>query len=205
MSIDFAAIKERHRLRQVAVRTGYEPPARGHVFINCPMPNHNDSTPSMLLHLDEGRYHCFGCGASGDVIQWVRDIWGVDARAAVQLLEHASARLPDPPEACGASPHGSPRTLPRGEQPDLGRTSADRVLDALAAAWRYYTLPRLEDKAQLYLRGRGIDAERLGHVAGHTPYRPDQLVSYLQGHGFTGDELIDAGLARRRERRRTPH
>lgn len=32
--------------------------------IQCPMPNHNDSTPSFLIDLDNG-YHCFGCKAHG--------------------------------------------------------------------------------------------------------------------------------------------
>ena len=66
MTVNFAAVRERHPLATVARRTGYVlPEPRGDVFVACPMAGHDDSTPSMLLHLDEDRYHCFGCGASG--------------------------------------------------------------------------------------------------------------------------------------------
>ena len=87
----------------------------------------------------------------------------------------------------------------RIEQPDLERTPPERVRAALAAAWRYYTLPRLAEKAAAYLADRGIDVGELGDVAGHTPYNPDQLVAHLRKRGFTDDELVDAGLARRRD------
>jgi len=53
------------------------------VRISCVMPDHIDVTPSMILHLDTDRFHCFGCHASGDVTQWVRSIYGAGAGEAV--------------------------------------------------------------------------------------------------------------------------
>jgi len=61
------------------------------------MPEHDDSTPSMLLHLDQDRYHCFGCGATGDVVQWVRDIYGVDTPTVLAMLDADRGRFPDRP------------------------------------------------------------------------------------------------------------
>ncbi len=76
MPIDFLAVRSTHPLAEVARRTGYPVDGvSGDVMVCCPV--HDDRTPSMVLHLDSDRYHCFGCGATGDVVQWVRDIYGV--------------------------------------------------------------------------------------------------------------------------------
>jgi DNA primase len=200
MTVNFAAVRERHPLADAARRTGYVvPSASGDVFVACPMPGHDDSTPSMLLHLDQGRYHCFGCGASGDVIQWVRDIYGVDTRTALAMLDARDERFPDPPAGTVSTMRSEVRQQERSEPPDLNRTPEPCVRAALREAWRYYGLPRLAEKAAAYLADRGIDVEQLGDVAGHTPFNPDQLVEHLRHRGFTDDELVDAGLARRRD------
>lgn len=208
MRIDFAAVRERHSLAATVRRTGYSlAEDTGDVFVSCPMPGHDDSTPSMLLHLDQGRYHCFGCGASGDVVQWVRDIYGLDARQAVDRLDSNRQRFTDPPQGAVRVPTVRTRRPPRSEQPDLDRTPAARALEALQEAWRVYTLPKLAQKAADYLADRGIDATSLagapgfGNIVGHTPRNPDQLVNHLRNCGFSDDELIDAGLARRYDNR----
>jgi DNA primase len=167
------------------------------------MPDHNDVTPSMILHLDTDRFHCFGCGASGDVIQWVRSIHGVGAGKAVRLLD-TDGLLPEPPTGAVVDRHTAIAIRSAAERPELERTSPDRVKAALAAVWGYYTFASLHDEAVRYLRGiRGIDvdaleAEQGRPMVGHTPHKaPDQLVTRLREKGFSGDELVDAGLARR--------
>jgi len=203
--IDWDAIRERHPLAEVARRSGYDVSdgATGDVRISCAMPDHNDDTPSMILHLDTDRFHCFGCGASGDVIQWVRSIYRIGAGEAVRLLDTAGP-LPEPPTGTVVDRHTATVIRSASERPDLERTSPDRVKTVLAAAWRYYTFASLHDEAVRYLRGiRGIDvgaleAEQGRPVVGHTPHKaPDQLVVRLRRMGFSGDELVDAGLARR--------
>jgi DNA primase len=71
--IDFGEIKERITLDEVARWLGLTP-QRG--FIACPF--HQEKTPSLKLF--ENRFHCFGCGTSGDVIdfaaQVLRDSYG---------------------------------------------------------------------------------------------------------------------------------
>jgi len=167
------------------------------------MPDHNDVTPSMILHLDTDRFHCFGCGASGDVIQWVRSIHGAGAGEAVRLLD-TSGPLPEPPTGAVVDRHTATVIRSAAERPVLERTSSERVKAALGAAWGYYTFASLHDEAVQYLRGiRGIDvgaleAEQGRPVVGHTPHKaPDQLVTRLRQKGFSDDELVDAGLARR--------
>ncbi|MCI0146680.1 hypothetical protein KNO81_12355 [Paraburkholderia sediminicola] len=53
-------------------------------FALCPF--HSEESPSFTVRPAIGRYHCFGCGADGDTIQFVRDIEGVGFRDAVRKL-----------------------------------------------------------------------------------------------------------------------
>lgn len=204
MPIDFLAVRSRHRLAQVARRSGYQLEAdTGDVYVCCPM--HAEDTPSMLLHLDTDRYHCFGCGRQGDVVQWVRDIYSVGLREAVRLLDEPGTLPPPPSTPDGATrrevgPFGSSRC----ERPQLDRTPPDRVRAALEVAWGYYSYGALHEAGRAYLAGRGIDVSALeaeigDPVIGRSPFRAaDQLVAHLRDRrGFGTEELVDAGLARR--------
>ena len=50
----------------------------------CPF--HNERTPSFTVDRDKGLYHCFGCGAGGDVIHFVRQVDRLDFPEAVEVL-----------------------------------------------------------------------------------------------------------------------
>jgi DNA primase len=170
-------------------------------MVCCPV--HDDRTPSMVLHLDSDRYHCFGCGATGDVVQWVRDIYGVGVADAVQMLDQPGL-LPAPLRRDGGNRRVGATTARRmADAPDLSRTPAARVLAALDAAWRYYSYGVLHDAGMAWLSSRGIDVADLEvetgePVIGRTPFKAsDQFVTKMRERGFTHDELVDAGLARR--------
>jgi DNA primase len=208
------AALRRHRLAEVARRTGIALPTdTGSVTVRCPLPSHGhpDRTPSLRLYLDDDRYYCFGCAAKGDVIQWARDTESIGVHDAIQALASGrsltnawagmtttSANISSP----RPSVDGALRSLKPGEVeiPDPGRTSPERVLAALDAAWAYYTCPPLHARASAYLAGRSIDVGILeAHTGrpetGHTPARADGLVTALRARGFSDHELVDAGLA----------
>ena len=200
-TIDWNGIKARHRLAEVTRRSGFDVGHTGRVMICCPTPGHDDRTPSLQLDLDRDRYHCFGCGAHGDVIDWVRDVEGVDTPSAVAILESGRA-------INAAISAGTPRrswTRRHTEPPNLDRTALKRIIAANEAAWDYYSFAALHERGATYLAGRGIDiaaleAETHGPVVGHTPSaktRIDGLVAHLTSRGFTETELLDAGLATR--------
>ena len=89
-AVPVEAARARHRLAEVATRTGIPLGTTvGTVTVKCPMPSHGhpDRTPSMRLYLDDDRFYCFGCGAKGDVVQWVQDSEGVGTLTAVRRLE----------------------------------------------------------------------------------------------------------------------
>lgn len=137
----------------------------------------------MILHLRTDRFHCFGCGAHGDVIQWVRSIYRVGVSEAVEMLD-AGGSLPPVLSRSTRSPNTkvSARPLSAAELPDLNRSSSERVKAALVEAWNYYSYARLHEEGSDYLLGRGISVadleSELGRpVVGHTPHMaPDQLI-----------------------------
>jgi len=200
--------RSRFKLADVAERTGiYVPRSSGSVMVRCPFPVHGhfDISPSLRLHLDDGIWHCFGCAARGDVVEWVRQTEGVGWPEAIRFLDqcgplkNAWPSAGDEPRAamCSASRSGY------ADFPEPSRTPANRVFAALAAAWRHYTSRQLHYSGAHYLFRRGIDVLVLErHVGrfevGHTPGTSTGLVSALRQQGFSSDELVDAGLATRR-------
>jgi DNA primase len=204
MAIDFQAVRARQPLADVARRIGFHLDSdRADVMVCCPLPGHDDRTPSMILHLDDGRYHCFGCGAGGDVIKWVRDIYQIGVLEAVRLLD-TPGPLPRPPASFSSGERRTATPLGRrAELPDPTRAPPERVLAALDAAWNYYSYGALHHAGVEYLKARGIHISvletELGQpVIGRTPYKaPDQFVTNMRQRGFSDDELIDAGLATR--------
>lgn len=203
---DWATIKARHPLAEVVSRTGITLRAEtGTVKIRCAMPDHEDRTPSMDLHLDEDRYYCHGCKAHGDQIQWIVDVYRVSKVNALTMLERPGPFGP-PPGGIPLTDHHTTAgpTRPPVERPDPDRTPRERVLAAVSAAWRYYTYGALHDAGVTYLRSRGIDITALEatehrSVVGRTPYRGERrLIEHLRTRGFTDDEMVDAGLVIRR-------
>ena len=81
----------------------------------CPF--HNERTPSFTVDRDKGLYHCFGCGAGGDVIHFVRQIDRLEFPEAVEAL---AARF-------GV-------TIPRRERRGPRDDRRDRMFEAVAAA-----------------------------------------------------------------------
>lgn len=199
--IDFDAVRARHRLGPVARRTGLDVPDTGRAMVCCPLPAHDDRHPSMRLDLDRHRYHCFGCGAHGDVIQWVCDVENVRPGQAVAILDDGR-----PINGIHSGGAAARRYLSRTDldTPDLERTPPERVRVAMQTAWRYYTFTSLHRLAirclvdQRHIDIAALELEAGRPVVGHTPSQPDRLVQWLRAQHFTDDELVDAGLATRR-------
>ncbi|MGH9369309.1 MAG: DNA primase [Thermoanaerobaculia bacterium] len=143
----------------------------------CPF--HNERTPSFTVDREKGLYHCFGCGAGGDVIHFVRQIDRLDFPEAVEAL---------------ASRFGVtiPKRVSRGPRDDR----REKLLEATAAAERFYAaqLAKPENPAAAYLRERGVPVElwqKLG--LGYAPDSWDALGRALSG-AFPEPLLVEAGL-----------
>lgn len=153
---------------------------RGHEHVGlCPF--HKEKSPSFTVAGDKGFFHCFGCGASGNAIDFVMRLEGLEFRDAV-------LRVAD---------------LTGIEAPQLGsRGEGRRVDDALhracqaAATWFAGRLRSADGEAAMrYLVGRGVSegaARRFG--LGYAPERRDGLKRALLAEGFTEAQLVEAGL-----------
>ncbi|MDY0884531.1 CHC2 zinc finger domain-containing protein [Dongia soli] len=92
----------------------------------CPF--HQEKTPSFTVNEAKGFYHCFGCGAHGDVISFIADYHSLDFRAACRLLGGES-------EDSAATPHQSQGREPVATTPDpyADLTAADSGTREIAA------------------------------------------------------------------------
>jgi phage/plasmid primase-like uncharacterized protein len=83
-SIDIEAIKDQYPLAD-AVRRHLVLKRRGHAMVGlCPF--HMERTPSFTVYPQEERFHCFGCGAHGDIFDFLQHQEGLDIRAAAEHL-----------------------------------------------------------------------------------------------------------------------
>ena len=146
----------------------------------CPF--HNEKTPSFTVNEDKGFFHCFGCGAHGDVIGFVMRDEGLSFPEAVERLAG---------DAGLALPARDPRAAAREKQ----RLSLFEVVEA-AAKWFEAELagPR-GAQARRYLEGRGVDeATRATFRLGYAPDSRTALRTRLEKDGVTQATLLEAGL-----------
>lgn len=80
MQTDTSQIKQAADLRDFCQRVGI--PLDSHGFTRCIF--HNEKTPSLKIY--EKSYHCFGCGAHGDIISFAQEVWSCDFKSALRDL-----------------------------------------------------------------------------------------------------------------------
>jgi DNA primase len=148
----------------------------------CPF--HHEKTPSFYVVEDKSFFHCFGCGAHGDVIGFVMRNDNLDFIEAIEKLAG---------EAGLAVPRATPQERERAQQQKT-------LLGALEAAAAFYEA-RLSSpagaRARNYLDLRGLDTETIRHFRlGWAPDERQALRRSLSGD-FSESLLIEAGLLRR--------
>jgi DNA primase len=160
--------------------------AGGRYLGRCPF--HEERTPSFSVNATDKLYYCFGCGAKGDLITFVRETEQLDFAGAVEwLADRFNVRL----EYEETSP-----------QQDARRRHRERLLELLDAAASFYERYLWDSQAGSYARdylagrglGQGVCREyRLGLALGGTT-----LGRKAHERGFTQEELLAAGLVNRR-------
>jgi len=79
-------LKAEVSLLDLVRRQGYEAKRQGKDYaVHCPF-HEGDDTPSLIISPDKNLFHCFGCEASGSVVDWVMKTEGVSFRLAVEML-----------------------------------------------------------------------------------------------------------------------
>ncbi|MFP4312284.1 MAG: DNA primase [Nitriliruptoraceae bacterium] len=154
----------------------------------CPF--HTERTPSFTVTPDGNFYNCFGCGASGDIYDFLMRIEGLQFPEAVEALARRS----------GFSLRYE--QMSARERRAVGERT--RLVAATAAA-RDFLVERLyaeEGKvARDYLRSRGFTrADAQAFEVGYAPNRFDAMTRALADAGIPEEDLITAGLSARTER-----
>jgi DNA primase len=190
---DVPAIRRGHPIEAVVAASGVELTRRGQGFMGC-CPFHDDSTASLSVGGIPERFHCFGCGASGDVIEYVARFTGLAFIDAVQALETGTAFH-------GAAP-STTRQVQRPAGPAQLTTTPQRAHAINLLAWEFFTTPANISVAEAYLReSRGIDVGALSESQGGEPiigYATTDwhaLTRHLLRQGVTGNELLELDLA----------
>ncbi len=158
---------------------------RGRLFTGlCPF--HNEKTPSFTVYPDTDSFFCFGCGAGGEVITFIRRMQNLDFIEAVKLLaDRAGMRLPT--------------------VADDGFTILRRkIYEANREAARFYNtlLYQSEGEEQLaYLKKRGVSDQMITRFGlGAAPDAWRVLYEHLHGAGFSDEVLVAANLIRKSEK-----
>ena len=151
----------------------------------CPF--HSERSPSFSVNRENGYFHCFGCGAGGDVITFIRKIENMDYVEAVTLLaQRAGMTVPE-------------NTTDSG----LGQLKV-RICELNREAARFYHRQLYSEKgkeALSYLRGRGLTEKTIIHFGlGYSPSSRYELVNYLKEKGFSANEMVQANVAVKSQR-----
>ncbi len=148
----------------------------------CPF--HSEKTPSFHVSPALNRFHCFGCGASGDAFAFLMRIEGLSFREAMRrLAEQAGVEL-------------RAESLPQ-DAPD----ERDRLRKLVYAANFFYRQAlKRTPSAQQYLAQRGLTPETIeAFELGYAPDGWDYLLRFLQKHNFDLQAAETAGLLKARE------
>jgi DNA primase len=181
----------RERANIVDVISGYThlKKAGGQTFKGlCPF--HSEKTPSFTVDGGRGLYHCFGCGESGNIYQFIQKVEALSFPDAVEWLARKT----------GYEIHHEEGRAGDNERRGLKA----RLIAANNAAAEFFHRSLFEADAALparrYLEGRGLGREvaerwKLGYAPGR-----DVLCQHLLQEGFSDAELLQADLVRKSER-----
>jgi DNA primase len=185
---DIEAVRERTDLVQL-VGQYLTLKRSGHDSLTGLCPFHQEKTPSFNVRPSKQVYYCFGCGAGGDAIRFVREIENLSFSEAVERL------------AAQSGVH----LRYEGDSPQERREEARRqaIFKANGSAAQLFSQMLAEGReaqaARAYLDERGIgpDAVQMFQI-GYAPGYPDFLLRRL-GKGLGPEVLLEAGLATRGE------
>ena len=181
LQADVDEVKARTRIDEIiGERVALRSAGVGSLKGLCPF--HDEKSPSFHVRPQVGYYHCFGCGESGDVYTFLREMDHVTFTEAVERL---AGRL------------GYPLHYEDGASAPETRGRA-RLYAANAAAVEFFRgeIGSAEaETARAFLGERGFDAAHANHFAvGYAPRGWDNMTNALVRKGFTRDELLAAGL-----------
>ena len=162
----------------------------GREFKGC-CPFHNEKTPSFYVNDDKQFYHCFGCGAHGDVIGFLMQH---DNKSFIEAIEELAG------EANMEVPQASPQEIKRAKE--------EKNLYSLmeeTTRWMEEQL-RKDQVAHRYVTERGMSEEELNNFrVGYAPSDGQVVRKAMQAQGYTDKQMIEAGVLRPGKDGREPY
>ena len=177
-------IKEKIRLssliseRTEVIRKG------GRLWAKCPFHGGgNERTPSFTFDDESGRYHCFGCGESGNIFSFVEKTEHITFPEAVRFLASKAG--------IALEEENAESRRKRDEKESL-----KDLYKRLTKTFRYFlTDDKMGEKARIYLLKRGVSEEMSERfLLGYAPSGRDFLYSFLKKKGYSDELLKKSGL-----------
>lgn len=156
----------------------------------CPF--HHEKSPSFYVNDDKQFYHCFGCGAHGDVIGF--------------SMQHDNMSFIDAIEALAAQ---AGMEVPKATPQEIERSRQEKDLHALMDDVARWFEKNLYDPAHAeaigYLRDRGMAADLIhAFRLGYAPADGQALPKFLRAQGYSDNQMIECGVARLSKRDNQP-
>ena len=151
----------------------------------CPF--HKDKTPSFVVLPDKQIFHCFGCGAGGNVIHFISKIEGLDFKDTLELLANrVNIELP---------------TLDNLEDDKTARLKSKVYeINKIAAEFYHENLYKPASKtAQEYIKKRKLDNRTLKAFLIGYAGNFNELYLLLKQKGYTEEEMLASSLVKRTE------
>ncbi|CAN7223532.1 DNA primase [Rhizobium sp. LjRoot254] len=153
---------------------------KGDYWACCPF--HGEKSPSFHCEDRKGRYHCFGCGVSGDHFRFLMELDGLPFNEAVQqIADMAGVALPAP-------------------DPETERRERERhnLFDVMELATRFFQ-DQLQTaagaKARAYLRDRGLTGRTIETFRlGYSSDSRNALKAFLASKGVAREQIEACGL-----------
>lgn len=159
---------------------------RGNTYVGlCPF--HNEKTPSFTVYENTQSFYCFGCGAGGDSVSFMRKIENLDYIDAVKALaQRAGMQMPD--EGYDDSLSKKRRTILQ-----INRETA-----------RFYHNYMMSEQGKVglqYFLNRGLSQKTIRHFGlGYAPNKWDELFKHLKSKGYDVSDILTAGVVRKGEK-----
>ena len=162
--------------------SGYLPLKKKGRYLVGLCPFHSEKSPSFYVYPQNQSFYCFGCGAGGDVITFIRRIENLEYMEAVKLLaDRCGLELPMDSDQSGARSMLKKRVL------EINRESARFFHSCL--------MSEQGRQAYEYLISRGRDRKTIRHFGlGYAPAGWDGLLNHLRAKGFSDNDMLEANV-----------
>lgn len=153
---------------------------RGDWWACCPF--HGEKTPSFHCEDRKGRYHCFGCGVSGDHFRFLTELEGLSFPEAVERV-------------AGMAGVPMPARDEREERREKERASLTDVMEMATRFFQDQLQSAAGARARAYLRERGLSAAtQQAFRLGYAPDSRNALKEHLASKGVEKAQIEACGL-----------